>query len=139
MVFDGDCKPFISYIASVIDDNSAVRDFDAQGEFFVKGFFLSHFCKNTSFLTYTELEANHGFADMYLEPLGNRRHAYMIELKYCKKNSSDSDVANLKNAAKAQLQKYVADHRITEKCNDKKWELHSAVVVFRGWKMEVLE
>ncbi len=139
LVFKGDCKPFISYIASVMEDNSSVRDFDAQGEFFVKGFFLSHFCKSSSFLAFTELEADHGFTDMFLEPLGYKRHAYMIELKYCKKNSSDETVAQLKEDANAQLQRYITDHRITEKCADKKWELHTAVVVFRGWKMEVLE
>ena len=139
LVFQGDCKPFISYIASVMDENSAVRDFDAQGEFFVKGFFLSHFCKNSSFLTYTELEANHGFTDLYLEPLGYKRHAYIIELKYCKKNSSDEEVQKLKSAAEIQLEKYVSDHRIQEKCDAHKWELHKAAVVFRGWKMEVLE
>ena len=139
LVFQGDCKPFISYIASVMDENSAVRDFDAQGEFFVKGFFLSHFCKNSSFLTYTELEANHGFTDLYLEPLGYKRHAYIIELKYCKKNSSNEEVQKLKSAAEIQLEKYVSDHRIQEKCDANKWELHKAAVVFRGWKMEVLE
>ncbi|MBQ3688482.1 MAG: AAA family ATPase [Bacteroidales bacterium] len=139
LVFQGDCKPFISYIASVMDENSAVRDFDAQGEFFVKGFFLSHFCKNSSFLTYTELEANHGFTDLYLEPLGYKRHAYIIELKYCKKNSSDEEVQKLKSAAEIQLEKYVSDHRIQEKCDANKWELHKAAVVFRGWKMEILE
>lgn len=139
LVFKGDCKPFISYIASVMEENSSVRDFDAQGEFFVKGFFLSHFCKSSSFLAFTELEAGHGFTDMFLEPLGYKRHAYMIELKYCKKNSSDDTVAQLKEDANAQLQRYIADHRIAEKCADKKWELHTAVVVFRGWKMEVLE
>ncbi|MBQ1883645.1 MAG: PD-(D/E)XK nuclease domain-containing protein, partial [Bacteroidales bacterium] len=139
LVFKGDCKPFISYIASVMEDNSSVRDFDAQGEFFVKGFFLSHFCKSSSFLAFTELEADHGFTDLFLEPLGYKRHAYMIELKYCKKNSSDETVAQLKDDANAQLQRYITDHRIAEKCTNKKWELHTAVVVFRGWKMEVLE
>ena len=139
LVFKGDCKPFISYISSVMEDNSSVRDFDSQGEFFVKGFFLSHFCKSSSFLAFTELEADHGFTDLFLEPLGYKRHAYMIELKYCKKNSSDETVAQLKEDANAQLQRYITDHRISEKCADKKWELHTAVVVFRGWKMEVLE
>ena len=139
LVFKGDCKPFISYIASVIDENSAVRDFDDKGESFVKGFFLAHFCKSSSFITYTEQEADHGFADMYLEPLGYKRHAYMIELKYCKKNAPDSEVEQKTTQAKVQIQKYLTDHRVQEKCNDRKWELHTAVVVFRGWKLEVLE
>ena len=139
LAFQGDCKPFISYIASIIDGNSSVRDFDAQGEFFVKGFFMSHFCKSSGYVAFIELEADHGFTDMFLEPLGYKRHAYMIELKYCKKNSSDETVAQLKEDANAQLQRYIADHRITEKYTSKKWELHTAVVVFRGWKMEVLE
>ena len=139
LVFRGDCKPFISYIASVMDGNSAVRDFDDKGEFFVKGFFLAHFCKSSSFLAYTEQEADHGFADMFLEPLGLKRHAYMIELKYCKKNAPDSEVQRKTEDAKIQLQKYLTDHRIVEKCNSKKWLLHTAVVVFRGWKLEVLE
>ena len=139
LVFRGDCKPFISYIASVMDDNSAVRDFDDKGEFFVKGFFLAHFCKSSSFLAYTEQEADHGFADMFLEPLGYKRHAYMIELKYCKKNAPDSEVQRKTEDAKIQLQKYLTDHRIEEKCNTRKWLLHTAVVVFRGWKLEVLD
>ena len=122
-----------------MDGNSAVRDFDDKGEFFVKGFFLAHFCKSSSFLAYTEQEADHGFADMFLEPLGLKRHAYMIELKYCKKNAPDSEVERKTEDAKIQLQKYLTDHRIVEKCNSKKWILHTAVVVFRGWKLEVLE
>ena len=139
LVFKGDCKPFIAYIASVIDGDTAVRDFNDQGEAFVKGFFLAHFCKNTSFITYTEQEADHGFADMFLEPLGYKRHAYMIELKYCRKNAPDSEVEQKTAAAKVQLQKYLTDHRIQEKCNNRNWQLHTAVVVFRGWKLEVLE
>ncbi|MBQ3689836.1 MAG: AAA family ATPase [Bacteroidales bacterium] len=139
LVFNGDCKPFITYIASVMKDNSSVRDFDAQGEFFVKGFFLSHFCKNSNYLAYTELEADHGFTDMYLEPLGYIHHAYMIEFKYCNKNSSDDVVNKLKADAKAQLERYLSDHRIQEKCTNRKWDLHTAVIVFRGWKLEVLE
>ncbi len=139
LVFKGDCKPYISYIASVIDGNTAVRDFDDKGESFVKGFFLAHFCKNTSFITYTEQEADHGFADMFLEPLGYKRHAYMIEFKYCKKNDSDSVVEQKKAQAKEQLQRYLADKRIVEKCTDRNWQLHTAVAVFRGWKLEVLE
>lgn len=139
LVFKGDCKPFITYIASVMKDNSSVRDFDAQGEFFVKGFFLSHFCKNSNYLAYTELEADHGFTDMYLEPLGYIHHAYMIEFKYCNKNSSDDVVNKLKADAKAQLERYLSDHRIQEKCTNRKWDLHTAVIVFRGWNLEVLE
>ena len=139
LVFKGDCKPFINYIASVMKDNSSVRDFDAQGEFFVKGFFLSHFCKNSNYLAYTELEADHGFTDMYLEPLGYIHHAYMIEFKYCNKNSSDDVVNKLKADAKAQLERYLSDHRIQEKCLSRKWDLHTAVIIFRGWKLEVLE
>ncbi len=137
--FGGECKPYIAYLASVMHDFSSERDFNAQGEAFVKGFMLSHFCKNTNYTVYTELEANHGFTDLYLEPLGSKRHAYMIELKYCNFNSSDETVAKLKADAESQLQRYLADHRINERCTDRKWELHTAVVVFRGWKLEVLE
>ncbi|MCR5453588.1 MAG: PD-(D/E)XK nuclease domain-containing protein, partial [Bacteroidales bacterium] len=139
LVFHGDCKSFISYIASVIDENSAVRDFDDMGEAFVKGFFLSHFCKNSSFIAYTENEADHGYTDIYLEPLGIKRHAYIIELKYCKKNASDTEVQRKREAANIQIQKYLSDHRLDVKCSARKWQLHTAVVVFRGWKMEVLE
>ena len=138
LVFYGDCESFIRYIASAMEENSAVRDFDAQGEFFVKGFFLAHFCKNSSFITYTEQEADHGFSDLFLEPLGYKQHAYMIELKYCKKNDSDAEVQRKADAANVQLQKYIADHRLNIKCANRKWQLHTAVVVFRGWKLEVL-
>ena len=139
LVFHGDCKSFIAYIASVMDESTAVRDFNAEGEAFVKGFFLSHFCKNSSFLAYTEQEADHGFTDLYLEPLGIKRHAYIIELKYCPKNAPDSEVQRKREAAIIQMQKYIADHRLNAKCADRKWQLHTAVVVFRGWKLEVLE
>ena len=63
----------------------------------------------------------------------------MIELKYCKKNAPDSEVQRKTEDAKIQLQKYLTDHRIEEKCNTRKWLLHTAVVVFRGWKLEVLD
>ena len=139
LCFEGDCKPFINYIASIMENNSSVRDFDAKGEFFVKGFILSHFCKNSGFTVTTEQEANHGFADMFLEPLGFKQHAYLIELKYCKKNSTDEAVEKLRQDAHAQLQRYLADHRTREKCESHQWELHCTVAVFRGWKLEVIE
>ena len=139
LCFEGDCKPFISYIASIMENNSSVRDFDTKGEFFVKGFILSHFCKNSGFTVATEQEANHGFADMFLEPLGFKQHAYLIELKYCKKNSTDDAVEKLRQDAHAQLQRYLADHRTREKCESHQWELHCTVAVFRGWKLEVIE
>jgi hypothetical protein len=60
-------------------------------------------------------------------------------LKYCRKNAPDSEVEQKTAAAKVQLQKYLTDHRIQEKCNNRNWQLHTAVVVFRGWKLEVLE
>jgi hypothetical protein len=68
-----------------------------------------------------------------------KHHAYIIELKYCQKNAPDTEVQQKREAANIQIQKYIADHRLTTKCADRKWDLHTAVVVFRGWKLEVLE
>ena len=132
-------KPFLAYVSSLVTDNSSVRDFGPEGESFVKGFMLTYLGTSTGYLSHTEYEMSHGYADIYLEPQGINRHALIVELKYCKPTSTDAEVASLAKAAEEQAEKYAADHGLAETAASRNWTLTKSVIVFRGWNTEVLK
>ena len=140
MALHGDAEPLLRYVASSMSDVSSIRDFDARGESFIKGFFLQAIgCNTTRFLTQTEPEMNHGYSDLYLEPINDTAHAYVIELKYCKPSASDAECAQALCDGKRQLAKYVLSRALQARANSHGWQLHLIALVFRGPSIAHLE
>ncbi len=142
LVRKGDAKPMLEYICQQITTDSSNRDFDPQAEAFVKGFLLAKLggTNNAYLITTTEPEENHGYSDLYMEPWnGECQHSFLIELKYCKHGSTDSEVETKRQEAHAQLAKYVADKGLQQKADGMGWTLHKYAIVFRGWDCMVCE
>ncbi len=142
MVYDGNAKPLLDYLCQEITTDSSNRDFDAQAESFVKGFFLAKLggTYNSYLLVTTEPEENHGYSDLYMEPWnGECKHSFLIELKYCKHGSADSEVEKKYQEALDQLKQYSAAKNLQMKAQGNGWTFHKFAIVFRGWECELCE
>jgi hypothetical protein len=136
----GEYEPFLRYIASCMSDTSNIKDFNSQGEAFVKGFFLCQFGTNLNyFISYTEHYFGHGYSDIYLKPRLGTAHAYVIELKYVKHNATDAEIKSKLEEARAQLPKYISDKNLLTEANDGGWTLHPIILVFKGWELAELQ
>ena len=134
--WNGEHEPFMRYIASCMKETSNNRDFIKTGEAFVKGFILGQFGTNLNYyLSHTEYAHGHCYSDIYLEPRLGTPYAYVIELKYCPKTSSQVEIDNLLNEARTQLPKYVNDKKINLQAKENNWQLHGLIMVFNGWEL----
>lgn len=70
---------------------------------------------------------------------GECRHSFLIELKYCKHESTDADVMLKRQEAIDQLAQYSAAHSLQQKATGNGWTLHQFAIVFRGWHCELIE
>ena len=89
----------------------------------------------------SELDNQAGYADIFLRPLlenyPDMEHSYIVELKYCKSDATVEQVAKLREAAIAQVNRY-ADSDVV-KTEVKTTRLHKIVVIFRSVDMVVCE
>jgi len=132
----GEPEPFFRYIASCMGEVTNVKDFNDQGEAFVKGFFLCQFGTNLNyFVAFTEHYFGHGYTDLYLKPRFGTPHAYVIELKYVKHSATDAEVKAKLEEACSQLPKYVNDKNLLTEAKDGNWTLHPIILVFKGWEL----
>lgn len=132
----GEHEPFFRYIAGCMNDVSNIKDFNNQGESFVKGFFLCQFGTNLNyFISFTEHYFGHGYSDIYLKPRLGTAHAYVIELKYVKHSATEAEVNAKLEEARAQLPKYISDKNLLTEAKDGGWTLHPIILVFKGWEL----
>ncbi len=132
----GEHEPFFRYIAGCMSDVSNIKDFNNQGESFVKGFFLCQFGTNLNyFISFTEHYFGHGYSDIYLKPRLGTAHAYVIELKYVKHSATEAEVNAKLEEARAQLPKYISDKNLLTEAKDGGWTLHPIILVFKGWEL----
>ena len=138
--YDGDYKSYFGFIADAIKRYSSQRD-RQKGESYVHGFTLAMTCQNMFYRPISELDNQAGYADIFLRPLlenyPDMEHSYIVELKYCKSDATDEQVAKLREAAIAQVNRY-ADSDVV-KSEVKTTRLHKLVVIFRSVDMVVCE
>lgn len=141
MATDGEGEPLLRYVAEQIRENSSTRDFDSKAESFVKGYMLAKLGGMVSyFISETEPDMNHGYADLYLEPWTEKTaHAYIIELKYLNAGATDAEVAQKRLEAIDQANRYAADKHLQQRADAKGWTLHKFAIVFSGWKLRLVE
>ncbi|MCQ2976065.1 MAG: ATP-binding protein [Bacteroidales bacterium] len=140
MAYRGEALEFIDYLLSCMTDLSSNRDFDPMAESFVKGFLLANLGVKMNFYTIeTEKEANHGYSDIKITPRLDAKHAFVIELKYLKKDASDNEVKEQEKQAEIQLRQYLNDKIDKIKHADNEITCRGIVCVVRGYKKEVLK
>ena len=137
----GEGLPLLEYICQQMNEQTSVRDFNRDGEAFVKAYIISTIGNNNGFFVCTtEHPANHGYVDIMLTPIGNQLyHAYIIELKYLKPSATPEEVEQYYQDAIDQLNRYADSHPLQAKAQANNWTLHRIALVVRGWTMERLK
>jgi hypothetical protein len=78
----------------------------------------------------SEYEAVPGRTDIYLQRsplLPQIKYEWALELKYCKANTSEAEIAAQQKKALAQMKEYRTSHRLKDRS-----DLKAAVIVFIG-------
>lgn len=138
LAYEGDFKPYFSYIADCLKRYSSQRD-KQKGEAFVHGFTLAMVSQCRFYRPISELDNDGGYADIFLLPLcdiyKDMTDSYIVELKYCKSNTTDEQLKQLFKEASAQVCRYADSDIVRESV--KTTRLHKIVVVYRGTEMAV--
>ena len=136
MAFDGNYKPYFDYIADCLKRFSSQRD-KQKGEAFVHGFTLAMTSQCQFYRPISELDNEGGYADIFLSPLcdvyKDMTDSYIVELKYCKSNTTDEQVSKLYREASDQICRYADSDTVREAV--KTTRLHKLVVIYRGAEM----
>ena len=140
LAYDGQFKPYFEYIADCLKKYSSQRD-KQKGEAFVHGFTLAMTSQNKFYRPISELDNDDGYADIFLSPLcdiyKDMVDSYIIELKYCKCQTTDEQVKKLFEEASAQISRYAESDMVREAV--KATKLHKLVVIYRGAEMVACE
>ena len=140
LAYDGQFKPYFEYIADCLKKYSSQRD-KQKGEAFVHGFTLAMTSQNKFYRPISELDNDGGYADIFLSPLcdiyKDMVDSYIIELKYCKCQTTDEQVKKLFEEASAQISRYAESDMVREAV--KTTRLHKLVVIYRGAEMVACE
>lgn len=140
LAYHGEYKPYFEYIADCLKKYSSQRD-KQKGEAFVHGFTLAMTSQNKFYRPISELDNDGGYADIFLSPLcdiyKDMVDSYIIELKYCKGQTTDEQVKKLFEEASAQISRYADSDMVREAVKTTK--LHKLVVIYRGAEMVACE
>lgn len=139
MAYRGQALEFIEYVVSCMTELSSPRDFDPQAEAFVKGFILATMGVRMNFYTVeTEVSMGNGYSDIYIKPMKDAKHSFVVELKYLKANATDAEVKAKEDEAERQLRQYLTD-KIDHACNaDRGISCRGIILVMSGCKKRVL-
>ena len=140
LAYDGQFKPYFNFIADRLKKYSSQRD-KQKGEAYVHGFTLAMTSQNKFYRPISELDNDGGYADIFLSPLcdiyKDMVDSYIIELKYCKSQTTDKQVKKLFEEASAQISRYADSEMVREAVKTTK--LHKLVVIYRGAEMVACE
>lgn len=135
MAYDGDWEPALRFFARQIDQKTALRDAIYQ-ESTIKTLMLAYMSIANYFIIWPEFEAGKGFSDLYLMPrLGlypDMQYAYLIELKFIRKDDTTTSPEKLLNEAESQLRKYASDERVQQSTGHTQLRLIGAI--YQGWQ-----
>lgn len=139
MAYKGDWKPVFTYISKELKEQSRIREF-IDGEAHIKGFLLAYLGLTNYYQISPEWESNKGYADFFFKPsssLPDIEYAYLLEVKYAKKDDSQTKLEILQKEANEQLLQYASDPIVTQTIGNAKLRLIS--VIFRTWEVVGLE
>ena len=131
--FDGEWKPFLCRLADDFSATMPVRG-GIQGETRIQGYMQAEFGHLDFYLMEPEMELSRGFCDFCLFPdryrFNDVKHSYLVELKYSKRDASESELAAKYDEALKQLVVYRADKSVPSLA--KGTTLHQLVFQFKG-------
>ncbi|AZO93467.1 AAA family ATPase [Halocella sp. SP3-1] len=129
MGFDGEIKPFLSYISENVLQKLSNRDLINFDEKYIKLVLFSYLVTSNLYRPVSETEVENGYIDIYLERdirMPDVKYEWIIELKYLKKSERDK-LAEVKREGLKQLERYAASRKFEDKDNIKQ-----ALIIFIG-------
>ncbi len=139
MAYRGQALEFIDYVVSCMTELSGPRDFDPQAEAFVKGFILATMGVRMNFYTVeTEVSMGNGYSDIYIRPMKDAKHSFVVELKYLKANATDAEVKAKEDEAETQLRQYLSDKVDNVRNAERGISCRGIILVMSGCKKRVL-
>lgn len=133
--FDGNWQPMIKTITDAYRDNSGVRSM-IEGERNIQGFMQAFFSLNPYYYVSPEVEMNHGYCDFFFLPDHMRypevAHSYILEIKYLKSDSTDTDAEKQWQDAVTQIRQYAQGKVVQQLLDGTK--LHLVIVQIRGYE-----
>lgn len=137
---DGDWHPMMEQIITAYSETTSVRSL-IEGERNLQGFMNALMNLNPYYLTAPEVELNHGYCDFFLMPDFMRypmvEHSYILELKYLKREESETAAQQQWTEAVEQIRQY-AEGRVVKRLVQST-KLHLIVVQMRGYSLERME
>ena len=139
MALDGNIKPAIEYIAEGYRNCTSIHS-SIQAERNLQGFIAAYLNHSGYYYIIQEMELNGGYCDLTMIPDLTRfpevAHAYLLELKYLKTGDTDEEGNKALEEARAQLEQYAQDARLTQLMNGK--PIHKIAIIYKGndlWKV----
>lgn len=108
----------------------------------MKGFLLAYLGLTRTYIIYPEYEANKGYADFYMMPdlihqpeIG---FSYIVEVKYARRDASETEIEALRAEAAIQLRRYAADPEVHATKGIRSfvlspWSLRVGSLLFARW------
>ena len=131
--YRGEWEPFLRRLADDFSATTPVRG-GIQGETRIQGYMQAEFGHLDFYLMEPEMELSRGFCDFCLFPdryrFNDVKHSYLVELKYSKRDASESELAAKYDEALKQLVAYRADKSVPSFA--KGTTLHQLVFQFKG-------
>ncbi|MDR3197332.1 MAG: ATP-binding protein [Planctomycetaceae bacterium] len=130
MAMEGTIEGFIDYVSR--NAFSKLSDFDLQrfDEKYIKVLLLAYLLLNAIYIPMSEYETVPGRADIFLQRNSNFpqvQYEWVLELKYCKTDAKDTEIARKRAEGLEQLSQYVHSARLRDRPN-----LKSVLIIFIG-------
>ena len=139
MAYFGEWEAALDFFARQVDKKAVLRDAIYQ-ESTIKTLMVAYMGLTDYFIIWPEFEAGRGFSDLYLMPnLANypdMQYAYLVELKFLKRDDTTTDVEALLQEAENQLRRYASDEKVLSSIGNTRLRLLAAV--YRGWQPEAM-
>ena len=136
MAYQGEWQPVFRFFADELQRQSTIRGF-IYGEAHVKGFLLAYLGLTRGYVICPEYEASKGYADFYMMPdllhQPDIAYSYIIEVKYLRREATDTELSKVKQEASEQLLRYAADTQVQRTKGDTR--LCLITLIFKGWEL----
>jgi hypothetical protein len=130
LALDGNLEQFIAYISENAFGKLSDYDLRRFDEKYIQILLLAYLFMSKVYVPMSEYEAVPGRTDIYLQRsplLPQIKYEWALELKYCKTDASEADIAAQQEKGRAQVEQYIASHRLGGRP-----DLKAAVIVFIG-------
>ncbi|GHT24383.1 hypothetical protein FACS189430_09190 [Bacteroidia bacterium] len=130
LAMEGDLERFIAYISENAFCKLSDHDLRQFDEKYIQILLLAYLFMSRTYVPMSEYEAVPGRTDIYLQRsplLPQIKYEWVFELKYCKADAKESEIAAKSDKGQEQLRQYLASDRLKDRT-----DLKAAVIVFIG-------